>query len=97
MSETRQKRHIPAAVALRYRSSQQDSPRLTARGRGFVAEKILALARQSGVPVLYRPQLLEMLMSVEVEESIPEAAFEAVAEIYGFLMEIDENYARVLK
>ncbi|HFE64943.1 hypothetical protein B1H10_05025 [candidate division KSB1 bacterium 4484_188] len=97
MSEVRKKQPVPAAAALRYRTSQQDSPRLTAKGRGVVAEKILALARQSDVPVLYQPKLLELLMSVEVEEPIPEAAFEAVSEIYAFLIEMDENYARVLK
>lgn len=77
------------AVALRYarpRSGSADgadggAPRVVARGRGFVAERILELAREHGVPVREDPDLVELLSACEVGESIPVEVWSAVAEV----------------
>ena len=49
------------AVALRYREKEDYAPVVLAKGRGYLAEAILALARQAGVPVLEEPELLQLL------------------------------------
>jgi len=94
--ENNVKQIYPAAVALRYRSGRETAPRLTAKGKGAVAEKILETAKENDIPILQSPELLEALMTVELEDSIPDTAFSAVAEIYAFLIELDKGYEKIL-
>ncbi len=88
---------LPQAIALRYRQSLDSSPVVTAKGRGPIARRILQKAEQSGIAVLHDPQLSDMLMSLEINDPIPEKAFGAVAEIYAFLIETDDRYAAIFK
>jgi len=48
MSEPANRRR---AVALRYRQDQESAPRVLARGSGDVADRIIALAREHGIPL----------------------------------------------
>jgi flagellar biosynthesis protein len=73
------------AVALRYTPGQDEAPRLTAKGRGPVAEKILALARQHGVPIRQDPNLVQVLARLDLEQQIPPDVYRAVAEILAFV------------
>ncbi|MFZ0391211.1 MAG: EscU/YscU/HrcU family type III secretion system export apparatus switch protein [Calditrichia bacterium] len=80
------------AAALRYRRHQDKAPCLAAKGRGAAAEKILHLARENDIPILKSPLLARMLQKGELEQPVPENLFQAVAEIYAFIMRIDEQY-----
>ena len=73
------------AVALRYQKGNDPAPRVTASGRGFVAEEILRLAFQNGVKVREDAELAELLDAVDIGEIIPYAAFAAVAEILSYI------------
>lgn len=73
------------AVALHYDSDQPDLPKVTASGRGSVAEQILELAFAHGVKVRTDPDLAEVLAAVEVDTVIPVEAFVAVAEILAYV------------
>jgi flagellar biosynthesis protein len=73
------------AVALRYRKGNDPAPRITASGRGFVAEEILRLAFESGVKVREDAELADLLQAVEIGEIIPYPAFAAVAEILSYI------------
>lgn len=73
------------AVALRYQKGNDPAPRVTASGRGFVAEEILRLAFQNGVKVREDAELAELLDAVEIGEIIPYPAFAAVAEILSYI------------
>ena len=70
------------AVALRY--DGEGAPRVTAKGRGHVAEQILALAREHNVPIQQQPDLVRLLSKVDLGEEIPEALYVAVAEVIAF-------------
>jgi flagellar biosynthesis protein len=72
------------AVALEYDFS--GAPRVTAKGRGHVAEAILALALESGVTIEENPVLANALADVELDEQIPEALYRAVAEVLTFVL-----------
>ncbi len=74
----------PLAVALHY--DGEGAPTVTAKGRGTVAESILAAARDNNVPVEENPLLAEALSSVELDEEIPETLYRAVAEVIGFVL-----------
>jgi Uncharacterized homolog of the cytoplasmic domain of flagellar protein FhlB len=71
----------PVAVALRYLPSEDAAPKVTASGRGSVAERIIEAAQQAGVPVHEDGDLAQVLAAVEIDSEIPLAAFSAVAEI----------------
>lgn len=74
-------RRPPVAVALTYEFGRPDLPRVVASGRGPVAERILALAEENGIPVREDADLAALLASVELDSEIPAEAMIAVAEI----------------
>jgi flagellar biosynthesis protein len=75
---------VRVASALRY-TPGQGLPRVTATGRGALAEQIIALAYANGVKVREDRDLAELLASVDVDCEIPTEALLAVAEIIAYL------------
>lgn len=77
------KRNIPTtAVALHYDGS--NAPKVTAKGSGDVAEQIIALAKEHGIPLQKNKPLVELLSQLDLGDEIPEALYLAVAEIIAF-------------
>lgn len=74
------------AVALEYEIGKDAAPRVTATGRGPIADKIIATAREHGVAIEGNPILAEALSGVEVDQEIPEDLYRAVAEVIGFVL-----------
>jgi len=75
--------HAPAtAIALRYDGS--GAPRVTAKGRGEVAERILALAREHGIPLREDADLARLLARIELGDEVPRELYRAVAEVIAF-------------
>ncbi len=72
------------AVALRY--DAPNAPKVVASGRGLVGERIIAAAREHGVPLSQNAPLAEALSTLELETEIPERLYVAVAEILAFLL-----------
>ncbi len=70
------------AAALRYHPQApflDVAPRLVAKGEGMLAERILALARQHGIPVERDPDLMAALEPLQVDRIVPPELFKAVA------------------
>lgn len=78
----RRKEPVPSAVALRY--DGRNAPRVTAKGRGKVAEQILELAAEAGVPVREDPDLTLLLAQVELGDEVPPELYVAVAQVIAF-------------
>jgi len=74
----------PLAVALEY--EKPNTPRVTAIGRGELARKIVALAEESGVPVMERAELAVALSQVELDQEIPAELYRAVAEVLVYIL-----------
>ena len=74
------------AVALEYEKGSREAPRVVAKGRGLIAERIIALAEENDIIIESNPALARALSGVELEEEIPVELFEAVAEIIGFVL-----------
>ena len=71
-----------SAIALRYAPEapfKDLAPRLIAKGEGFLADRIVALANEHGIPVARDPDLLAALAPLEVDQIIPPDLFKAVA------------------
>ena len=72
------------AVALAY--SQTDAaPRVVAKGRGLVAEQIIARAREHGVYVHESPELVSLLVQIDLDQRIPPQLYIAVAELLAWI------------
>lgn len=70
------------AVALQY--DFQNAPTLTAKGSGFMAQRIMDVAEEHGVMLYKSPELVEILGTLELGDEIPESLYLAVAEIIAF-------------
>ncbi len=83
MSQSRPDPTLPpsAAVAIAAAPNAPDRPRLVAKGKGQIAEQILALAYANGVKVREDADLVEMLEAVELDCEVPLPALAAIAEI----------------
>ena len=73
------------AAALGYDRGCDHAPRLLARGGGDVAENIIAIAQEHGIPIERDPDLLQCLAPLDIGGEIPVDAYRAVAEILAFL------------
>ena len=91
------KRPTRRAAAISYDPDMHDVPILSAFGEGNVADKIVALAKESGVPVLPDPSLASLLSKISVGDEIPEELYQAVAKILVFVSEVDRSYSEKLK
>jgi len=76
VSERRRK-----AAAVRYDREGGGAPKVVAAGAGVVADRILELARESGVAIREEPALVEALTRLELEQEIPPELYVAVAEV----------------
>jgi len=78
------------AVALAYREDD-GAPRVVAKGRGILAQAILERARESGVYVHESPELVALLMQVDLDSRIPPQLYVAVAELLAWLYRIERG------
>lgn len=80
------------AVALRYEPQRQQAPKVVAKGRGFVAENILAAAQKNAIPVYQNKSLVNMLMALELDREIPPELYRTVAEVLAYVYRIDKRH-----
>lgn len=78
------------AVALAYRQTDA-APRVVARGRGLIAEEIIAKAREHGVYVHESPELVALLTQVDIDQHIPPQLYRAVAELLAWLYRLEKG------
>lgn len=77
------------AVAIKYDESVMSAPRVTAKGKDFLALRIRQLAQQHGIPVVQRPPLARALYtSVEVGQEVPPAFYRAIAELLAYVYQL---------
>lgn len=78
-----------SAAALRYDGS--GAPVIVASGMGNLAEKIVEVASESGVPVYEDSSLATVLAQMELGREVPEELYQAIVEIYIYFLEFDPN------
>lgn len=91
MDSERQKR--AKAVALQYDSESERAPRVTAKGSGYLAERIIEIAQQHDVQIYEDPDLVEALSKLDVDVDIPESLYRAVAEVLAFVYRLNRGLA----
>ena len=78
------------AVALKYAPGDA-APKVIAKGRGLIAETIIARAREAGIYVHESPELVALLMQVDLDAHIPENLYTAVAELLAWLHKLEKG------
>ncbi|MBD5805135.1 Flagellar biosynthetic protein FlhB [Azoarcus sp. Aa7] len=86
--------HDPAprgeAVALAY-SKGDAAPRVVAKGRGLIAREIIERAREAGVFVHESPELVGLLMQVDLDARIPPELYVAIAELLAWIYRVEQG------
>jgi flagellar biosynthesis protein len=75
---------LKKAIALTYKEGQY-APQVVAKGRGVTAEAIIACAREAGIYVHEAPELVSLLMQVDVDQHIPPELYLVVAELLAWI------------
>jgi flagellar biosynthesis protein len=79
-----------SAVALTY-AANAPAPKVVAKGRGLIAEAIIERARAAGIYVHNSPELVGLLMQVDLDRHIPPQLYVAVAELLAWLYRLEQR------
>lgn len=80
------------AVALEYEPGKTEgAPRIVAVGQGYVAERIIALAREYGVPVHQDIEVVNKLARLSLGSEVPPELYQAVARVLAFIFSLEEK------
>lgn len=83
------------AVALNYNKGQESgAPKVVAVGEGYIADKILLLAKENNIPVVENVELVSKLVKYAPGTEIPPELFEAVAKILAFIYNLEKKTPR---
>jgi len=86
------------AVALKYDNKEMDAPKVVAKGKNFMAQRIKDIARESGVPIMEDKPLARALhKSVEIGDAIPAQLYKAVAEILSYIYRLSGKKMRPVR
>lgn len=91
MSESDRRTPSGRAVALQYGESNS-APVIVASGMGYLAEKIVEVAADNGVPIYEDNSLATMLSQLELGQEIPPALYQAIVDIYVYFLEFDPTH-----
>ncbi|MEN2464589.1 EscU/YscU/HrcU family type III secretion system export apparatus switch protein [Ornithinibacillus sp. FSL M8-0202] len=79
------------AVALSYEQEKSHSPRVSATGKGLVADNIIKIANENHIPIMEDKTLVELLSELDINEKVPEELYQAVAEVFAFIYRADQK------
>lgn len=82
---------LKKAIALTYAAENNSAPVVSAKGWGYIAEAIIAVAQEHHIPLVEDKDLVRLLDTIEIEHEIPENAFAVVAELYAFLYRLNKK------
>jgi flagellar biosynthesis protein len=82
---------VKKAVALKYDRSADSAPRVTAKGKGEVANNIIKIAELHKLPIQKDEDLIELLSKVELDREVPENLYKAVAELFSYIYKVSKK------
>ncbi|MDH5300424.1 MAG: EscU/YscU/HrcU family type III secretion system export apparatus switch protein [Gammaproteobacteria bacterium] len=78
------------AVALKY-DGGMSAPKVVAKGKGEIAQQIMTIAKEHGVPLYEDGELVKLLSRLDLDEEIPNNLYQAVAEVLAFIYSINNK------
>ena len=77
------------AVALKYDRTKDHAPKVVAKGKDLLAEKIIAVARENDIPLYEDKSLVQVLDALDIDMNIPPELYRAVAEVLIFIYRLN--------
>lgn len=78
-------------VALEYDRESDGAPRITAKGRGKIGEKIIEIAKKNNIYIHRDPDLIEVLSQLNINNEIPSELYVIVAELLAFVYSLNKK------
>lgn len=76
------------AVVIKYIRNKDNAPKVVAKGTGFIAEKILELAKKHNIPIVKDEKLVSFLINVDIGKEIPPETYKVIAKILSYVYTI---------
>jgi len=83
------------AVALRWDPYLDKSPKLAAKGSGLLADEIIRVAQENGIPIREDHDLVQIFSLLDIGEAIPPEVHTAIAEILAFIYWSNQQYTEI--
>ena len=74
-----------SALAIRYDKDKDNAPKVVAKGKGTIADRILELARDNDIPIHEDPDLIEVLSKLDLGQEIPADLYKLIAEVLVYV------------
>lgn len=81
-----------SVVSLQYKKGINTAPKVTAKGQGWVAEKIIKMARENNIPIREDKDLLNLLSEIDVGKEVPESLYKVVAELLAWVYQLNKDF-----
>ena len=81
-----------SVVSLKYKKGYDSAPKITAKGKGWVAEKIIKMAHENNIPIREDRDLLNLLSEIDVGQEVPESLYKVVAELLAWVYQLNQNF-----
>ena len=88
----RKKAKNNSAVALKYQPGTDRAPKVTARGKGKLAKKIIDIAKEHDIYIHEDPDLIEILSALDINEEIPPDLYVVIAELLAFVYSLNKMH-----
>lgn len=88
----RRKLNGPSAAVIRYDEANGEEPQIVAQGKGYVAQKIIDLAKENNIHLEEDTMLLENLLDLDLGDNIPPQLYAVIAEMLLLIEEMERNY-----
>jgi len=79
------------AVTLKYDEEKNSAPKVTAKGEGFTAQKIIQIAQLHEIPIKKDADLVEILSKIELDREVPAEMYKAIAEVFSFVYNLTKE------
>ena len=83
---------VKSAISLQYQKEINSAPKITAKGEGWVAEKIIEIAQERNIPIRKDKDLLNLLSEIDLGREVPESLYKVVAELLSWVYQLNKNY-----
>lgn len=81
-----------SALSLHFNQHKDQAPKVTAKGKGLMAERIIELAREHNIPIKEDPDLVEVLSQVDVNQEVPPTVYRVVAELLAWVYKMNTDF-----
>lgn len=85
-----------AAIAVHYEKEKDTAPKVVAKGKGVVADKIIELARKNDIPLYEDPDLIEVLSKLDLGQEIPAEMYKLIAEVLVYVYRSNNKAKKII-